>query len=76
MSGDATGVAEVAHSLKGSSVNVGAKSLGKLCSDIMGCARDGKLDKAKDVLPELNSEFKKVHSWYKEYMAKSGTSSA
>lgn len=50
---DAGAVRQQAHSFKGSSGNVGAVQVARLCLKLEGLADDGDLDHAPDVLDEL-----------------------
>jgi two-component system sensor histidine kinase/response regulator len=50
-------VASVAHTLKGSSANVGAASLASICSEIEVLSRRGELSHAGDLIDSFDSEF-------------------
>jgi two-component system sensor histidine kinase/response regulator len=60
--GDASGLVEAAHSLKGSSGNLGANRMLRLCSELQafGCAR--KLDQVSERLAMLGAEFAAVRT--------------
>jgi HPt (histidine-containing phosphotransfer) domain-containing protein len=55
--GDAAAAARVAHSLKGSSGNIGAGSMMDLCHRIDDLARAGDLAAVTPLLPSLTSEY-------------------
>jgi CheY-like chemotaxis protein/HPt (histidine-containing phosphotransfer) domain-containing protein len=57
--GDAQELERAAHSLKGSSSNIGAKCLAAACAEVMNVARDGKLPEAALVARVL-SEFERL----------------
>lgn len=59
-SGDLEGVRQVAHTLKGSSGNLGAMVLSKICYEMELCAKNGDLVGAQKVLPRLLQEFEVV----------------
>ncbi|MBL8481841.1 MAG: Hpt domain-containing protein, partial [Rhodocyclaceae bacterium] len=48
---DANAVRLAAHALKGSSAQIGAQELSRLCREIEYAARDGHLDECADLLP-------------------------
>ncbi|MBL8471003.1 MAG: response regulator [Rhodocyclaceae bacterium] len=50
-SGDAKAVRLAAHALKGSSAQIGAQELSRLCREIEYAARDARLDECADLLP-------------------------
>jgi len=56
----AHGLEASAHSLKGSSSNLGARHLSALAAQLVGIAREGRLSFAPDVLAELKTEFDQV----------------
>lgn len=58
--GDAKGVMQLAHSLKGSSANLGAKSMASLCNQLEQQGREGNLDGALKVHDELAREYQRV----------------
>jgi PAS domain S-box-containing protein len=55
-------VARVAHSLKGSSHNVGAKSLARLCTSIQQLGESGNLEAIPALLEQLGREFSRVRA--------------
>jgi two-component system, sensor histidine kinase and response regulator len=60
--GDAKGVADAAHSLKGSSSNLGTAHLQELCQQIETQGRSGTLEGVSAFLPTLESEFDRVRT--------------
>ncbi len=58
--GDASGVAQAAHSLKSSSANVGATALRELCAQLEDTAKTGKLDSAWALLDRMVEEHSRV----------------
>jgi HPt (histidine-containing phosphotransfer) domain-containing protein len=54
--GDASKASQAAHSLKGSSGNVGAKFVTDIAGNIERCANEGALDEAKGLYSRLESE--------------------
>lgn len=59
-SDDIKTIETIAHTLKGSSANVGAKKLSNICEDMLGDARDSVTDKFNTHLEMINSEYGKV----------------
>jgi two-component system, sensor histidine kinase and response regulator len=59
--GDAEGLRFVAHSLKSSSGNVGARGLRDLARALEEAARSGELGLAKDLASRLDEEWSRVH---------------
>jgi two-component system, sensor histidine kinase and response regulator len=59
-SGDAPQVARIAHSLKGSSGNIGANSLHDVCRQIDDVAKSGDLPRVTPLLAALTDEFQRV----------------
>ena len=57
--GDVPELEKAAHSLKGSSSNIGAKCLAAACAEVMNIAREGKLPEAALVARVL-SEFERL----------------
>lgn len=49
-----------AHSLKGSSGNVGATGMSEVCMRLENMARDGQLDTASALIDEVESSFEQV----------------
>lgn len=66
---DADAVRRAAHSLKGSSGNVGAQQLAELSQRIELAARDGKLAGLDQILAQLESEFLVVKTILSERLA-------
>ena len=58
--GDACGLAEAAHTLKGSSSNLGATRMQQLCAELEALGRSTKLNHAGERLPALGAEFAAV----------------
>ncbi len=54
---DATAIAKAAHSLKSSSLNMGAKALGSLCAQLERLGREKDLREAADILTRADNEF-------------------
>jgi HPt (histidine-containing phosphotransfer) domain-containing protein len=58
--GDARTVERVAHTLKGSSGNMGAARMAKICSGIQEVGTSGDLSRAPELLEGLEGEFGRV----------------
>lgn len=58
--------AKTAHSFKGSSINIGASRLGELCFRAEKAGREGRLDDARQLMPELEAEFATVRQLMEE----------
>ncbi len=58
--GDASRLRETAHSLKGSSLNLGALRLGDCCLALESAARNGTLDQASVLLVAIETEYDAV----------------
>lgn len=54
------GVLHAAHTLKGSSANVGAAAVASICAEVEGHARIGSIEIAASILPELEREFERT----------------
>jgi HPt (histidine-containing phosphotransfer) domain-containing protein len=54
---DATAVKEAAHSLKGSSGNLGAEKLSLLCRDLESQGKAGGLTSAPELLAQIEAEY-------------------
>lgn len=63
---DQDAFAKTAHSFKGSSINIGASRLGDLCRQAEVAGREGRLDDARQMLPELEAEFVTVRQLMEE----------
>ncbi|MGQ0812196.1 MAG: Hpt domain-containing protein, partial [Nitrospiraceae bacterium] len=58
--GDAPAVARMAHELKGSSGNLGAKVMSRLCDQLQVCGKAGDLAAANPLCNRLEAEFDRV----------------
>ena len=58
--GDASGLADEAHALRGSSASLGVRELASLCAQLEVRGREGRIDGARPVYEELVSEFDRV----------------
>ncbi len=58
--GDAAGVERVAHTLKGSSGNMGATRMSAICAELQDIGASGDLARAPDLLEGLEEEFGRV----------------
>ena len=58
--GDSDAVRRTAHSLKGSSGNLGAKRMAELCLHVENCGKDGNLDGLADEIGKIEIEFTAV----------------
>jgi CheY-like chemotaxis protein len=61
-SGDANAVRELAHSVKGSSSNLGAQRMAQLCAQLEAYGKSGDLSDAGPVAQKLDAEFQKTMS--------------
>jgi two-component system sensor histidine kinase/response regulator len=59
---DATLLERVAHSLKGSAGNLGARRLAGFCADIEKLAKTGNLDSAAKLVEQLGAEYQRVQA--------------
>jgi HPt (histidine-containing phosphotransfer) domain-containing protein len=59
-SGDAPTVRRVAHTLKGSSGNMGAKRMAALCAELEGVGVSGDLARGPKLIEQLEGEFGRV----------------
>ena len=59
-SGDLETAARLAHSVKGSCVNLGVTELGRLCSDMEQRAVAGDGARCSELLPKVRSEYERV----------------
>lgn len=60
VSGDANGLAEAAHALKGSSSNFGAHLLQRLCRELVLLGRTGHVERAAAQIEAVEREFQRV----------------
>lgn len=60
--GDAPCLLRAAHSLKGSSANLGAAGVAAVCAELERCGREVVLDGAPALLERLEADFKKLHA--------------
>ena len=60
--GDAKGMRRTAHTIKGSSLNVGAKNLTAYCHQLEQIAASGKLDGAAELIVRIEQESKRVEA--------------
>jgi len=58
--GDAAGVQRVAHTLKGSSGNMGAARMSDICAELQDVGASGDLARAPDLLEGLEEEYGRV----------------
>lgn len=67
---DTAAIAKAAHSLKSSSMNMGATSLGNLCSHLERHGREACLDRATGLLAEAEDEFRLVQEVFADLLEK------
>jgi HPt (histidine-containing phosphotransfer) domain-containing protein len=60
--GDAQSVERVAHTLNGSSSNMGAVRMAALCAELENVGASGKLSRGPELLEHVEAEFERVHS--------------
>jgi CheY-like chemotaxis protein len=58
---DAEGVRQAAHSIKGSSANLGARPLAELCAQVEALARQGDLGAAQPIIDQVATELDRVY---------------
>jgi PAS domain S-box-containing protein len=58
--GDARGMLQVAHKLRGASANVGAVVLAEICSELEAQGRSGRLDGAAGLVDRFDAEFERA----------------
>lgn len=58
--GDVTGLKRAAHTIKGSSLNVGASNLTAISLQVEQLAGSGKLEGAAELITRMEEEFKRV----------------
>lgn len=66
--GDSTGLKRAAHTIKGSSLNVGATNLVASCLQLEQMAGTGKLDGAAELIARIEQEFKRVEAELRGFM--------
>jgi HPt (histidine-containing phosphotransfer) domain-containing protein len=66
--GDATAVQRVAHSLKGSSGNIGARALYDVCRQLDDSAKSGDLARVGPLLDSLGAEYGRVEAQIKRLL--------
>lgn len=59
-SGDAEGVEQAAHALKGSAGNMGARRMSEICAGLQDAGVSGDLSGAEDLLTRLEEEYHRV----------------
>lgn len=64
---DAAVIKAEAHSLKGSSLNLGAKSLPELCSQLESCGNTDSLEDTPALFSQIEHEFLKVETALSQY---------
>ncbi len=69
-SGDTELLTRSAHSLKGSSANMGAEIVKEISFEIERMAKSGNLNEAPKLLEKLKKEFQKTEDVFKEYLNK------
>ena len=67
--GDAAGIENAAHSLKGSSANLGAQGLAELCDEIESRSREAVEPETEERLAALELEFSRVEDAMRELLA-------
>jgi two-component system sensor histidine kinase/response regulator len=70
--GDARSVGRVAHTLKGSSGNMGATRMTTICSELEAVGASGDLSRAPELLERLEEEFGRVRVALEVKTARSG----
>ena len=70
--GDARAVEGAAHSLKGSSANLGAFELAELCNELERLARRAVLNGAQAKVADLEAEYERVEKAMRELLAEFG----
>ncbi len=71
-SGDATGVRQTAHTIKGSSANVGAGAMRIIAGELEALGVSGDLAAAREILGRLKTEFESVTAFLNEHIASLG----
>jgi two-component system sensor histidine kinase/response regulator len=57
---DAAPIQEMAHGIKGAAANIGAATMARLCAELEAAGRDGRLDRAGELIARLRAEFDRV----------------
>ncbi len=63
-SGDGRSLAATAHTLKGSSLNLGAHRMGMLCLNLENLGRSGAVPSSSDDVKEITKEFEQIRSMF------------
>ncbi len=66
--GDAKGMRRTAHTIQGSSLNVGAENLTTYCRQLERIAESGKLDGAAELIARIEQESKRVEAALSGFM--------
>ncbi len=66
--GDSDMVRRTAHSLKGSSGNLGATGLADMCLHVEAQSKDGDLSSLEEKLVEIEAEYREVEAVMKSYL--------
>jgi HPt (histidine-containing phosphotransfer) domain-containing protein len=61
--GNLMAIGQQAHALTGSAASFGARGMAELCRELRTVADEGNLDRARQVVDALHSEFLKVRAW-------------
>ncbi len=61
---NAAEVRAVAHSFKGSALNLSATGLTELCRTLEAMGREGQLTGASELLAQIEAEFKRVQAYF------------
>ena len=70
--GDAHSVERIAHTLKGSSANIGAVRMQALCTELEEIGRSEELRAAPGLISRLEEEFGRVRAVFVEELSKKG----
>ena len=65
-------VREDAHSIKGSSANVGADRLGELAATLEGAMKNGEYARAEAMVVEVSREFDQVRAFFADHEKRKG----
>ena len=68
--GDAHSVERIAHTLKGSSANMGAKRIGAICAKLEKMGHSEDLAAAPGLISRLEGEFGRVRAVFEEELSK------